>query len=150
MKAKRRAVLVAVMVAVGGLAAHTAESRGNQAPTGLRADGRRDPRATIFVRRGCTECHAIAALGVAARADVGPDLTFAYADVLIRYDVNLESFFYNPTGVMRLMLASHLRISAADRDSMVHILRGLYLERRADMDEVVPSFPPMTRRAGHP
>jgi len=150
MKAKQRGVLVAVMVAVAGLAAHTAESRGSQAPTGLRADDRRDPRAAIFIRRGCTECHAIAALGVAARADVGPDLTFAYADVLIRYDANLESFFYNPTGVMRLMLASHLRVSAADRDSMVQILRGLYLERRADMDEVVPSFPPMTRRAGHP
>ena len=149
MKAKRRGVLVAVMVAVGGLAAHTAESRANQAPSGLRADSGRDPRAAIFVRRGCTECHAIAALGVAAKADVGPDLTFAYADVLIRYDVNLESFFYNPTGVMRLMLASHLRLSAADRDSMVHILRGLYLERRADMDEVVPSFPPITR-AGRP
>jgi len=145
MKAKRRGVLVAVMVAVGGLAAHTAESRANQAPSGLRADSGRDPRAAIFVRRGCTECHAIAALGVAAKADVGPDLTFAYADVLIRYDVNLESFFYNPTGVMRLMLASHLRLSAADRDSMVHILRGLYLERRADMDGVVPSFPPKTR-----
>ena len=145
MTAKRRGVLVAVMVAVGGLATHSAESRANQAPSWLRADSGRDPRAAIFVRRGCTQCHAIAALGVAAEADVGPDLTFAYADVLIRYDVNLESFFYNPTGVMRLMLASHLHLSTADRDSMVHILRGLYLERRADMDEVVPSFPPITR-----
>lgn len=150
MNAKRHGVLVAVMVAVGGLAAHTTESRATQGPIGLRADSGRDPRAAIFIRRGCTECHAIAALGVTAGTDVGPDLTFAYADVVIRYDVSLESFLYNPTGVMRLLLASHLRLSPADRDSMVIILRGLCLERRADMDEMVPSHTPLTRPVGDP
>lgn len=101
-----------------------------------------DPRAELFVRRGCTGCHAIAGLGVRAAADVGPDLTFAYADVLVRYGVNLESFLGNPTGVMRLMLASHLHLSVAERDSMLHVLRRLYEERRADMDPRIPSLPP--------
>lgn len=101
-----------------------------------------DPRADLFVRRGCTECHAIAALRVKASSDVGPDLTFAYADVMNRYGINLESFFANPRGVMRLMLASHLHLSAADRDSMVHVLKELYVERRADMDRNIPSSPP--------
>ncbi len=107
---------------------------------------RRDPRAAIFVQRGCAQCHAITALGVRAATDVGPDLTFAYADVVSRYGTNLESFLYNPTGVMRLMLASHLQLPTADRDSMLHILKGLYAERRADMDAGVPSFPPLRPR----
>lgn len=103
---------------------------------------RLDPRAVIFIRRGCTECHAITGLGARASRDVAPDLTFAYADVVTRYGVNLESFLDNPSGVMRMMLASHLHLSAADRDSITHILKTLYEERRADMDERVPSFPP--------
>ena len=106
-----------------------------------------DPRARIFVSRGCTECHAIAALRVKGSSDVGPDLTFAYADVVNRYGINLESFFNNPRGVMRLMLASHLHLTMADRDSMVTILRGLYGERRADMDDRIPSLPPRTGRS---
>ncbi len=104
---------------------------------------RRDPRAAIFVQRGCAQCHAITGLGVRASADVGPDLTFAYADVVNRYGTTLKSFLYNPTGVMRLMLASHLQLSRADRDSMLHILTRLYVERRADMDGRIPSFPPL-------
>ncbi len=112
-----------------------------------RDSGRRsgpDPRAAIFLGRGCADCHAISALGVQPAHDVGPDLTFAYADVGIRYGINLESFLYEPTGVMRLMLASHLHLSRVDRDSMLRILKGLYYERRADMDDEIPSFPPST------
>lgn len=108
-----------------------------------------DPRAVIFVQRGCTECHAISGLGAIAEKDVGPDLTFAYADVLTRYDVNLESFLNDPSGVMRLMLASHLHLRMSDRDSMLHILKGLYQERRAGMDELIPSFPPLGPRILH-
>lgn len=107
---------------------------------------RPDPRAVIFVQRGCTECHAITGLGATAAKDVGPDLTFAYADVVNRYGVNLESFLNDPSGVMRLMLASHLHLTMTDRDSMLHILKGLYEERRADMDELIPSLPPLSPR----
>lgn len=128
----RRFLVVSVAVLLGGSAAA-------QAPT-------RDPRGAIFVQRGCAECHAISALGVKAATDVGPDLTFAYADVVSRYGTNLESFLYNPTGVMRLMLASHLQLTTADRDSMLRILTGLYIERRAGMDRRVPSFPPLRPR----
>ena len=93
--------------------------------------GPRDPRAVIFLQRGCSECHAISALQVRASKDVGPDLTYAYGDVVTRYGVDLESFLDHPSGVMRLMLASHLHLSAGDRDSILQILKGLYLERRA-------------------
>ncbi len=100
-----------------------------------------DPRARIFVERGCRDCHAISALKMKASTDVGPDLTYAYGDVLRRYGLNLESFMANPTGVMRLMLASHLRLSVADRDSIVRILRGVYEERRADAETGIPNLP---------
>lgn len=96
--------------------------------------------AALFVRLGCSECHAVSALGVRATGDVGPDLTFAYADVLTRYGVNLEAFLANPTGVMRLMLVAHLDLTQADRDSIVHVLKILHRERRADLHDAAPPF----------
>lgn len=106
-------------------------------PTGVAAQTP-DPRAGIFVRRGCTECHAISAFRLKAAKDVGPDLTFAYGDVVNRYGVSLEAFLYEPTGLMRLMLASHLRLSTVDRDSMIHVLKALYEEHRAELDSMPP------------
>jgi cytochrome c2 len=120
-----------MLIAVAGLAL-LAGSVGAQA----------DPRGRIFVERGCRDCHAISALKMKASTDVGPDLTYAYGDVLRRYGLNLESFLANPTGVMRLMVASHLRLTMADRDSIVVLLRGLYEERRADAETGIPNLPP--------
>lgn len=100
-----------------------------------------DPRAQIFVQRGCNECHAVSAIGVKASTDVGPDLTYAYGDVRRRYGLSLESFMANPPGVMRMMLASHLTLTAPDRDSIVGILRRLYDERCADSEVGVPTLP---------
>jgi len=111
------------------------------AALGGRGAAQVDARARIFVERGCRDCHAVSALKLKASADVGPDLTFAYGDVLRRYGLNLESFMANPPGVMRMMLASHLRLTVADRDSVVQILRALYEERRADAETGVPSLP---------
>jgi mono/diheme cytochrome c family protein len=136
----RATALVAVVAATTVFAqqpVHTTHS----APDTARAI-KRDPRAVIFIKRGCDACHAIAALGVRGKADVGPDLTFAYADVLVRYEKNLETFLYNPTGVMEMVSGGHPVLNAVDRDSIVTILRALYLEHRAEMDENVPSFPP--------
>jgi hypothetical protein len=128
-----------VIVALGVVTARTAAA---QLPSGPVDPARRDPRSELFVWRGCTSCHAISGLGVKASQDVGPDLTYAYVDVLHRYGVNLEYFLFNPVGVMELVLVSHLRITAEDRDSIVHILRGLYEERRAEIDDEVPFLPP--------
>ncbi len=94
-----------------------------------------DPRAGIFVARGCTECHGVWALHLRARSDVGPDLTFAYADVQTRFNENLAAFLHNPSGVMRLMLVEHVHLSLADRDSITHVLEGIYLEHRAQLDD---------------
>ena len=151
-KPSRLAVLGATVLTAGVLAV-SAASAGPAAYAGsaLPDTGRttaRDPRRVIFLQRGCNACHAIAALGVRAKADVGPDLTFAYADVLIRYGTNLESFLARPTGVMEMVLGGHPVLTAVDRDSVVNILRALYLEHRAEMDEEIPSFPPARRPGG--
>ena len=94
-----------------------------------------DPRAGIFLARGCTECHGVWALHLRARSDVGPDLTFAYADVQTRFNKSLAAFLYNPSGVMRLMLVEHVHLSLADRDSIAHVLERIYLEHRAQLDD---------------
>lgn len=105
------------------------------------AGAQTDPRGRIFVARGCSECHAVSALGVPASSDVGPDLTYAYGDVRRRHGLSLESFLTDPTGVMRMMLASHLRLTVADRDSIVHVLRQVFEARCADAEAGVPTLP---------
>lgn len=92
-----------------------------------------DPRGAIFVKRGCTDCHAISGLGRQATRDVAPDLTFAYGEVVARYGVTLESFLADPPGTMELVLASRHRLNPVDRDSMVAILKRLYEQRRAGL-----------------
>lgn len=99
-----------------------------------------DPRARLFVQRGCSDCHAIAALRLTALSDVAPDLTYAYGDVRRRYGLNLETFMSRPTGVMRLLLASHISLTVAERDSIVDILRRLYADRTAEAVEGAPTL----------
>src|SRR5919109_2259564 len=65
-----RATKALALVALAGAALIASiEARGS-ADTG--ASGQ-DPRAAIFIQRGCPECHAIAVLDVKAATDVGPD-----------------------------------------------------------------------------
>lgn len=88
-----------------------------------------DPRAGIFVSKGCQQCHSISALGIKSAAEVGPDLTLAYEDVKNRFGVELEQFLRNPTGTMQVVLSSTIQLTPAERDSIIHILKGLYEER---------------------
>lgn len=88
-----------------------------------------DPRAQLFVTKGCPQCHSISALGVKSPAEVGPDLTMAYEDVQNRFGVKLEEFLYNPTGTMQVVLSTTIQLSSAERDSVIKILRELHEER---------------------
>jgi hypothetical protein len=129
MQATARRILIAALFA---LAQATLTSPGLEAQ-------QPDPRASIFRARGCTECHGVWALHLKARSDVGPDLTFAYVDVVTRYGENLVAFLHNPGGVMRLMLVEHVQLSLADRDSIANILERLYREHRAQLNaETIP------------
>lgn len=103
-----------------------------------------DPRAAIFVSKGCPQCHSISALGVKSPAEVGPDLTFAYSDVQNRFGVKLEEFLHNPTGTMQVVLSSSIQLSPAERDSIIHILKGLHEEREERTEQAEPSTKPQS------
>ena len=94
-----------------------------------------DPRAAIFLEKGCPQCHSISALGVKSPAEVGPDLTIAYTDVKSRFNMELEEFLKNPTGTMQIVLSSQIKLSPAERDSIVEILEHLHEESDTDEDE---------------
>lgn len=95
-----------------------------------------NPRARLFVVRGCSECHAIELLKVKAKTDVGPDLSSAYVDVPTRYGVTLERFFDEPLGIMRVILAEHVQLRRTDSDSLVRLFRDLYTEHLARLDSL--------------
>jgi hypothetical protein len=102
-----------------------------------------DPRAGIFVSKGCPQCHSISALGIKSAAEVGPDLTLAYEDVRARFGVELEEFLHNPTGTMQVVLSSTIQLSPAERDSIIRILKGLH-EEREQRDETGSSTKPQS------
>ena len=85
-----------------------------------------DPRAALFVQKGCPQCHSISALGVKSPTELGPDLTFAYTDVQSRFNMKLEEFLKNPTGTMQVVLSSQIKLSPEERDSVIHILTQLH------------------------
>lgn len=85
-----------------------------------------DPRAALFLEKGCGQCHSISALGVKSPNEIGPDLTLAYTDVRTRFGVELEEFLHNPTGTMQIVLGQLIKLSPAERDSVIHILKRLH------------------------
>lgn len=85
-----------------------------------------DPRAAIFLDKGCPQCHSISAFGVKSPAEIGPDLTMAYQDVQTRFNMPLEEFLNNPTGTMQVVLSGQIQLSTAERDSIIHILKELH------------------------
>ena len=88
-----------------------------------------DPRAALFLAKGCQQCHSISALRVQSAAEVGPDLTFAYSDVKNRFNTSLEEFLPHPTGTMQIVLSQMITLSPAERDSIIHILKRLHEAR---------------------
>lgn len=89
-----------------------------------------DPRAAIFLNKGCPQCHSISALGIKSPAEIGPDLTLAYEDVQTRFSMPLKEFLHNPTGTMQMVLSSQIQLSTVERDSIIHILTDLHEESK--------------------
>jgi hypothetical protein len=87
-----------------------------------------DARRSIFLEKGCPQCHSISALGITSQAEVAPDLTGAYGDVQSRFGVKLEEFLDHPTGTMQVVLGSMIQLTPAERDSIVRILEELLEE----------------------
>ena len=115
--------------ACGGKAKN-ASSDGNVAVVQPAATSQ-DPRAALFLEKGCPKCHSISALGVKSATEVGPDLTVAYSDVKNRFNQPLEQFLHNPTGTMQIVLSQMITLSPEERDSVIHILKRLHDEREA-------------------
>lgn len=90
-----------------------------------------DPRAAIFVEKGCNSCHSIPLLGVASVSDLGPNLDDAYQHVPERVGLTLDEFFRAPTGSMQAVLRSEIRLNGDERDSIVRILKQLHVEHEA-------------------
>jgi len=88
-----------------------------------------DARGEIFARKGCPQCHTISALGIKSPAEIGPDLTGAYEDVQTRFGLKLDEFLAAPTGTMQMVLSSMIKLTPAERDSIIHILKDLHEER---------------------
>lgn len=90
-----------------------------------------DPRAAIFVEKGCNSCHSITLLGLKAAAEVGPTLDDAYQHVPERVGLSLDEFFRAPSGQMQMVLRNQVRLTVAERDSIVGILKELHVAHEA-------------------
>lgn len=127
------AIVAALVLAACGGDAPADRPHGDMPHMGMRvpatsAEASSDPRAQIFITKGCPQCHSISALGVKSPAEVGPDLTLAAHDVRDRFGVELEEFLEHPTGTMQVVLDAQITLSEAERDSIVRILRSLARE----------------------
>jgi hypothetical protein len=118
-------LLVSLVVACGG-------EKGSAAPPATppaAAVTTSDARGEIFLRKGCPQCHSISTFGIKSPTDVGPDLAGAYADVQTRFGLKLDQFLAAPTGTMQMVLSSMIKLTPAERDSIIHILKQLHEER---------------------
>jgi hypothetical protein len=109
-----------------------------------------DPRAGLLNRLGCADCHAVVALKIKGKADVGPDLSTAYVDVPFRYGIPFERFFDQPPAIMRIVLGGRPALRRADRDSLIALFRGLYLEQLARLDSAQRRIRPVRGGEGAP
>jgi hypothetical protein len=126
-------VLVALVAACGSEAKSSASNAStplNAAlPPGLppgQVQSTGDPRAALFLAKGCPQCHTISGLGVKSPNEIGPDLTNAYSDVESRFGTELDAFLAAPTGTMQMVLGQLIKLSPAERDSILHILTRLH------------------------
>jgi hypothetical protein len=105
--------------------ASTPASSDPAAPAQAAAATSSDPRAQIFLQKGCPQCHTISAFRIKSPTEIGPNLTYAYTDVQSRFNVKLEEFLHHPTGTMQVVLSSQIQLSPEERDSVIHILKEI-------------------------
>lgn len=81
---------------------------------------------SFFVRKGCFACHSISAFDIKSAADIGPDLSFAVADVQSRFGKTLEDFLASPTGTMAVVLSTQIQLTDQERQEAVAKLKSAY------------------------
>jgi hypothetical protein len=125
-----RLLLAVTLGVIGGVRAVAAQADSARSDSA----GARDPRARFLIDRRCSDCHTVSVLKIKSTADVGPDLSSAYADVPFRYGMTLDRFFDQPAGIMRMVLGGRPALARAERDSLVTLFRDLYNEQLARLD----------------
>ena len=75
----------------------------------------------ILVDKGCVQCHKATAWGLDG-GEMGPDLSTAVADVQTRFNTNLADFMAHPQGTMKTVLENQIKLTAAERDTIVKLL----------------------------
>lgn len=136
-----RSLLLLSLLAAAACSGEKKPAAGSDAPaaqvttTSTSGPTSSDPRASIFLNKGCPQCHSISAFGIKSPAEIGPDLTLAYEDVQTRFSMKLEEFLHNPTGTMQMVLSSQIQLSSEERDSIIHILKGLHEEREGSGED---------------
>lgn len=80
----------------------------------------------FFVKKGCFACHSVSAFEIKSASDIGPDLSFAVADVQSRFGKTLEDFLAKPTGTMAVVLATQIQLSDEERREAVDKLKIAY------------------------
>jgi mono/diheme cytochrome c family protein len=82
----------------------------------------------IFVEKNCTQCHQVSAYGIEG-GETGPDLSIAWTDVQDRFGVTLDKFMKSPTGTMQVVLGSMVKLSPAERDGIVKLLKEAHQKK---------------------
>jgi cytochrome c2 len=80
----------------------------------------------FFVKKGCFACHSITAFDIKSAADIGPDLSFAAADVQSRFGKTLEDFLAHPTGTMAVVLSTQIQLTDEERQEAIAKLKSAY------------------------
>lgn len=83
----------------------------------------------FFVKKGCFSCHSVTAFDIKSASDIGPDLSFAVADVQSRFGKTLEDFLAKPTGTMAVVLATQIQLTDAERREAVEKLKLAYQKK---------------------
>ncbi|HKZ79264.1 MAG TPA: c-type cytochrome [Pyrinomonadaceae bacterium] len=80
----------------------------------------------FFVKKGCFACHSVSAFDIKSASDIGPDLSFAVADVQSRFGKTLGDFLAKPTGTMAVVLSTQIQLSDEERREAVDKLKIAY------------------------
>jgi mono/diheme cytochrome c family protein len=82
----------------------------------------------IFTEKNCTQCHKVSAYGIEG-GETGPDLSIAWTDVQDRFGVPLDKFMKSPTGTMQVVLGSMIKLTPAERDGIVKLLKEAHQKK---------------------
>lgn len=82
-----------------------------------------DGEGSIFVKRGCVQCHSIKALNVQGGA-VGPDLSHAYTDVQAQRGIPIQQFLKKPNSAVMSGVLGSRPLSDADYNAVLAALKA--------------------------